>query len=525
MENESKTCSVCSIPYDTNDHTPRILINCGHTLCSSCLDKIINTPSLRKCPLDNIPFDEMQGSLDRFPLNFALLALLEGKKQNTCQIHDKKLVIICLQDKVKICYDCALFGEHKWHNIKKIKELKAKGNKVKSDLEESLENFRKSLSERDLDVERLKMEIFGTMGSQFEEIKNALGTKELEWQKDIEILFERNIEKTNGVSLKDEGEKALEGIDQACQREENLALLDEDFSSIISSLNAQVGKEEISKISDETSKMMGCIGSFVASQVKSIKDFELSKELSKEIIKPEQPVLKEKDKQEEVSSKDLMKVKKELRLTKSILTFGICLITLKICVKDGNRKNQIIDLDEFNKMKRVNIEFQQYDSLFQKDSGDLTALSEILQQLDNYASLVVQFQPPDLTNIRALTLLNHIFPRIQHLTEIDIYFEGCKIANQPISFFCSEILPKATSLKCLTLRLGSTKISNFDISPLNTSLETFRFEAGETEITDVGMEKILGVINPLSITEGEKSLMKKFFLFELSFRYLLFCQI
>ncbi len=134
MDKESQTCGHCSQAYNTTDRIPRIL-NCAHTLCSLCLTKILNnTPGLRKCPFDSLAFSEAQESLENFPLNVALLTLIEREKRNLCQVHGEELTDICVRDRVEICPFCSLFGEHKGHSVKKLKELKAKGIQAKEDL-------------------------------------------------------------------------------------------------------------------------------------------------------------------------------------------------------------------------------------------------------------------------------------------------------------------------------------------------------------------------------------------------------
>lgn len=35
-----------------------------------------------------------------------------------CKIHQRKLEIICIDDKERICSNCALFGKHKNHDIR-----------------------------------------------------------------------------------------------------------------------------------------------------------------------------------------------------------------------------------------------------------------------------------------------------------------------------------------------------------------------------------------------------------------------
>lgn len=39
-----------------------------------------------------------------------------------CTLHHKKLEILCLIDKVKICSTCALFGNHKNHTVMPLEE-------------------------------------------------------------------------------------------------------------------------------------------------------------------------------------------------------------------------------------------------------------------------------------------------------------------------------------------------------------------------------------------------------------------
>ena len=54
----------------------------------------------------------------------------DGRRSNSnmelsdyCKEHNKKLEIICIDHKQKICVNCALFGNHKNHNIKSEEEV------------------------------------------------------------------------------------------------------------------------------------------------------------------------------------------------------------------------------------------------------------------------------------------------------------------------------------------------------------------------------------------------------------------
>jgi len=190
METENAACGVCSILYGSDNYNPQVLVNCDHTLCSSCLKKILRNPSFRKCPFDNSAFKRSQRCLDNFPVNFALLALLEGKNRNTRKIHyGERLIMFCLQDKVRICTPCVLFGEHKSHSMKMIHDLKAQGAKIRKDLEKRLMEFEKNQLEKYIEVDLFKKEFLSKMGDRFEGIKASRKAKELEWTKEIDKLF------------------------------------------------------------------------------------------------------------------------------------------------------------------------------------------------------------------------------------------------------------------------------------------------------------------------------------------------
>ena len=46
-------CPRCDFPFDTISRMPRMLIDCGHTICGVCLKDLKNTGSKYTCPDDN----------------------------------------------------------------------------------------------------------------------------------------------------------------------------------------------------------------------------------------------------------------------------------------------------------------------------------------------------------------------------------------------------------------------------------------------------------------------------------------
>lgn len=43
--------------------------------------------------------------------------------EEMCNEHQRKLEIICIQDRVRICSTCALFGQHKGHDVRMEQEV------------------------------------------------------------------------------------------------------------------------------------------------------------------------------------------------------------------------------------------------------------------------------------------------------------------------------------------------------------------------------------------------------------------
>ena len=74
-------CPICKNDYDSSHHTPRILINCGHTICSSCLNTKITSKQFT-CPEDNVLYENIE-SIEKFPINKSLIKLIESKPKTT----------------------------------------------------------------------------------------------------------------------------------------------------------------------------------------------------------------------------------------------------------------------------------------------------------------------------------------------------------------------------------------------------------------------------------------------------------
>ena len=143
-------CPICHNAYDSSIRVPKILINCGHTICSVCLNtKILENEGKITCPEDLTLYEDVDNS-DSFPTNKSLLQIVDTppifqsqpsfsnvntkndyiRKSSTlrtslkrapsiqiCSTHSLPLDVICIDEKIKVCSQCALEPQHFKHTI------------------------------------------------------------------------------------------------------------------------------------------------------------------------------------------------------------------------------------------------------------------------------------------------------------------------------------------------------------------------------------------------------------------------
>ena len=181
MNHEKYHCPKCKLLFDFNNHIPRILPSCSHSVCSYCLtEQLHKTPKSISCPIDmilynevdsinifkentnlieelkeklNIPYnhnyeisnddiffdndkslmnsDKFNDSMNSLNLNASILSsshcyykksrnIRDSLKEKICSIcekHTLPLNVICIDEKKKICSQCALNDEHVDHQI------------------------------------------------------------------------------------------------------------------------------------------------------------------------------------------------------------------------------------------------------------------------------------------------------------------------------------------------------------------------------------------------------------------------
>ncbi len=88
---EDLLCLQCNLPYDEANRQPRILNNCGHTICLSCLHQAFKAFQLDQsytlqCPdhsCDEPSISLLHLKVSNFPRNMVLLKMLQKANLNS----------------------------------------------------------------------------------------------------------------------------------------------------------------------------------------------------------------------------------------------------------------------------------------------------------------------------------------------------------------------------------------------------------------------------------------------------------
>jgi hypothetical protein len=115
-------CGLCKHKYNERERVPRILPQCGHTFCGSCLSPLVHNSTIL-CP-DCGQKGNCHSSA-ALPVNHAILALpaSSGVQINAiCSTHGKPLEAFCPETFTVLCVDCLLSKAYKGKVVKPMDE-------------------------------------------------------------------------------------------------------------------------------------------------------------------------------------------------------------------------------------------------------------------------------------------------------------------------------------------------------------------------------------------------------------------
>jgi hypothetical protein len=112
---ETTNCTLCTKVYNLFENTPRILVQCGHTLCSECLAIFFKDNSIR-CPLC-LKLVTGVTSIEKVPVNhviFSALTLKSKISQESSQMSQSHSDVMIQNSKSYDAYELECCEHH--HN-------------------------------------------------------------------------------------------------------------------------------------------------------------------------------------------------------------------------------------------------------------------------------------------------------------------------------------------------------------------------------------------------------------------------
>lgn len=182
-------CPICVNIYD-NDHYIPLIIPCkeNHTICSQCLASLLAKPGKFHCPLDGTtPMNSKGKDKVEFELNKAFIEAIE----DNCHDHPaRKLDLVCIKCRCKICLACEKKGNHQGHETLLREEYE---KKFLIKFEENQEKFLKvqemQLSKQII-LQSKKGELLQNIESLFGQYIDKIKNKKAKMEEEIAKFFQ-----------------------------------------------------------------------------------------------------------------------------------------------------------------------------------------------------------------------------------------------------------------------------------------------------------------------------------------------
>ena len=262
-------CLVCQEEYNYTENLPKILPDCGHTVCSACLEKLMGQ---RKCPECRKAFSHQTPTqVKNFQTNVALQRILETMA-NFCKVHQSPLTQLCMTDKIKVCINCVQHESHNGHIIKSVESVKAEAlkkaqeyYKIEREIEENtkleqefLQSCQNNLLEILQDSDSFQGEINAKMEQYLWDIESLFAKQKSEHQSKIAHIVSYNEKMLNLKKILEKGEINQEFL-QALEENIEYPSIDEAHKTAIKTSTQELEQ----KIKAAFSQMTELSASFV----------------------------------------------------------------------------------------------------------------------------------------------------------------------------------------------------------------------------------------------------------------------
>jgi len=489
----SLKCFVCYDLYNLTENIPRIIPSCGHTLCSTCLNRLLQVPGPFKCPLDHKGLTpQFKKNIEYFPINFAIQDFLEERKlsADVCKIHEKDLEYICVTDRVKVCSHCAICADHSdktCHNVKPVIELKTLIGEKKNQLKVALENMDQHYKTMEEMLEKTKTESLKLVQKQFQELTFLVRAKEREFTVDLNNYFREKLTSLK-VNMSKDSSFRKDVIDKIKNYEgimthpDPFALIDQDISNITAVANQSLLQETLQSTTQDLDHLTIKLTESLSTQINLLEKLTIFGKhpdtIYAQII-------------EETAGAQDQLVDADDQIFSS-LGFKLCENeTLEITSTSGIPEGVSIPVKDWIDIKTMTFQLNT-ETKFSLDKENLKALCFIRSKLTRLETVHIlakdQHQLPEDLFISLFSVFSW---KPQHLKSIRLDLGNTNIGDQSLLFLSEKIFSKLSSPISLSIFLPQTNITDRGLNALAKVFVPFagglqRFEIGlsGTSITE-----------------------------------------
>ena len=461
MQSDILDCPICYEAYDITIHLPRIIPVCGHTICSQCIMTLAKRSRDFVCPIGKEVQRGNYANLDSFPPNYTLRGLIEQSSAfEICRDHQKELQYMCVQDKVKVCHECALFGAHRSHEIKPLNDFKSEAETKVQKLEEVLQATGEYYKKADEALEKQQRMMLKAVGEKFNELNFLLKAKEKEFIMKINGAFKRERNELNNRF--GPGSKLVTGLNSHIkewkgQGSKGQSLINED--KLINNFDKSawdISTGEVSKEFEENLKgILDCVEPLygIVDQVQmptmTVAKFVVA--VIEEVVEEENLPMEE----EEDWKKPIMKLQYKKG---GMVIEGVSRDLEEFLCQNhiwGHSNELIVEINNESEITEESIKTLCY--VKNKLKGLQTLRINSLEQ-----KLV-----PDDVVIPVISALSGSF---QGVVSFAMNMDTAQLSNEAILLISRQLINKASSLKRLTLFLKDSKVTDEGIHELADSI-------------------------------------------------------
>jgi len=507
MHSEFFDCSICLSTYNTTDRVPKILPDCGHTICSSCLKQILKLQHVC-CPLDRKPLDKNLTNTDLVPTNMLILQMLDGKAQEkTCKVHKEPVKFYCVVDKCEVCERCvSQGGTHQGHFVENMSEIFSKAAAKKNRLKGMLNDFEGEVNTLHELLEENKKNTVAVMKEKFTKLYDVIYKKEQEISAQIDSFFNREkscVENKihTDISIRELIRSKIANLGQLeindrliKELEDDLSLLDFNASDQYSEVYSR--SKEIQLNIEAAFHDLMCLTGFAIEEFEPLHDDYL---LERQAIQQESvgvfsgkcplrieieydwlvvyPVCPEDD-LNEVERGNILSISKSKELSKVCLDFR----KRKLCKEmAGNLANLWKELKDFTcvKLFLTNTEFNDqdlidlcaYDFWCDKRVQDLwiylittkigeEGVKKLGQVIDgqNVKSFILDASSSTFTDDCLKKLAKELICKLQRVESFDLRVTSTNVGDLGMEVLYKELMKVGTHLQTLNLWLDITQV-------------------------------------------------------------------